>query len=184
MARRPSALARATRMSASAWSACSRAPMFSPTSMSAMSIDTISKAVCESSRRASTVLEMLHRVGQHFVVRLGRADGADDPLADAGDDRLFGGPADQLLQIRPHRHPGLDLQLDAVLGHGVERFAAGAAGRAVDHLGIDAGLHRFEHVAAGQVDGRGQLEIEILELGLVGGDRSPRITSGTLPPAR
>ena len=40
-ARRTSALARATRISASAWSAWSRAPMFSPTSMSAISIDTI-----------------------------------------------------------------------------------------------------------------------------------------------
>ena len=47
---------------------------------------------------------------------------------------------------------------------------AAAAGRAVDHLGIDAGLHGFEHVAAGQVDGRGQLEVEIDRLGLVGGD--------------
>ena len=28
-------------------------------------------------------------------VRLGRADGADDALADAGDDRLLGGAADQ-----------------------------------------------------------------------------------------
>ena len=129
IARRPSALARATRMSASAWSACKRAPMFSPTSMSAMSIETISKAVCESSRRASTVLEMRSGFCQHFVVRLGRADGADDALAHAGDDRLFGGPADQLVQVGPHRDPGLDLQLDAVLGHAVERFAAARCGR-------------------------------------------------------
>ena len=58
IARRPSARARATRVSASAWSACRRAPMLSPTSMSAMSIETISKAVWESSRRASTALEI------------------------------------------------------------------------------------------------------------------------------
>ncbi len=45
-----------------------------------------------------------------------------------------------------------------------------AAGRAVDHLGIDAGLHGLEHVAAGQVDGRGPLEVEVDDLGLVGGD--------------
>ena len=45
-----------------------------------------------------------------------------------------------------------------------------AAARAIDHLGIDAGLHGFEHVAAGQVDGRGQLEVEIDRLGLGGGD--------------
>ena len=45
--------------------------------------------------------------------------------------------------------------------------------RAIDHLGIDAGLHRFQHVTAGQVDGRGQLETEIDRLGLVGGDDGP-----------
>ena len=48
---------------------------------------------------------------------------------------------------------------------------AGAAAGAVDHLGIDAGLHGLQHVAAGQVDGRGQLEIEIDRLGLLGGDQ-------------
>ena len=46
-----------------------------------------------------------------------------------------------------------------------------AAAGAVDHLGIDAGLHGLEHVAAGQVDGRGQLEVEVDDLGLVGGDQ-------------
>ncbi len=40
---------------------------------------------------------------------------------------------------------------------------------AVDDLRIDAGLHGLEHVAAGQVDGRGLLEGQV-ELGLVGGD--------------
>ena len=172
MARRPSALARATRMSASAWSACKRAPMFSPTDTSPMSMETISKAVWASRRRPSTVFEMRSGRGQHFAVRLGRAQGADDALADAGDDRLFGGPADQLLQVRPHRHPGLDLHLDAVLGDAVEGFAAGAPRGAVDHLGIDAGLHGLQHVAAGQVDGGRQLEIQF-ELGLAGGDQRP-----------
>ena len=115
-------------------------------------------------------------------MRLGRADRADDALAHAGDDRLFGGPADQLSQVGPHRHPGLDLQLDAVLRHAVERLPAAAAAGAVDHLGIDAGLHGLQHVAAGQVDGRGQLEVRS-SLALLAAT-SARITSGTLPPAR
>ena len=68
-----------------------------------------------------------HRLGnavgvlQHFGVRLGRADRADDAFADAGDDRLFGRTADQLIQVGPHGDPRLDLQLNAVLGDGVER---------------------------------------------------------------
>ena len=40
---------------------------------------------------------------------------------------------------------------------------------AVDHLGIDAGLHGFQHVAPGQVDGRRLVEVEI-QVGAVGGD--------------
>ena len=99
-------------------------------------------------------------------MRGGRADGADDSFAHPGNDRLFGGPADDLPQVRPHRYPGLDLQLDSVLGHAVERFSAAAADGTVDHLGIDAGLDGFEHVSSGQVDGGRQLEVEV-QLGLV-----------------
>ena len=133
--------------------------MLSPTSMSAMSIETISNAVCESSLRASTAFEMRSGFCQHLGVRLGRADGADDAFADAGDDRLFGRAADQLVEVRPHGDAGLHLELNAVLGDGVERLAAcRVLRRAVDHLGIDARLHGLEHVAAGQVDGGGQLE--------------------------
>ena len=105
-------------------------------------------------------------------MRLGRAQGADDALADAGDDRLFGRPADQLLQVGPDRDAGLDLHLDAVFGDAVERSRPLLARGAIDHLGIDAGLHGLQHVAAGQVDGRGQLEVEF-ELGLAGGDQRP-----------
>ena len=78
-------------------------------------------------------------------------------------------PADQPLQVGPHGDAGLHLELNAVLGDGVERAAAAAG--AVDHLGIDAGLHRFEHVAAGQVDGGRLAEREADDLGLVGGDQ-------------
>ena len=40
---------------------------------------------------------------------------------------------------------------------------------AVDHLRIDAGLHGVEHVAAGQVDGRGPVEIQV-DVGAMGGN--------------
>ena len=133
-------------------------------------METISKAVCESNRRESTILEMRSGILQHHVVRHGRADGADNALADAGDNRLLGGPADQLLQVGPHGHAGLDLQLHAVLRHAVERIPAQVPRGTVDDLGIDAGLHGFQHVAAGQVDGGCQLEVEF-ELGLPRGDQ-------------
>ena len=55
-------------------------------------------------------------------------------------------------------------------GHGIERLAAGITCRTINHLWIDAGLHGFQHVTPGQIDGRGQLEIEIDRLGLIGGD--------------
>ena len=40
---------------------------------------------------------------------------------------------------------------------------------AVDHFGIDAGLHGFEHVAAGQVDGGGAVEVQV-DVGPMRGD--------------
>ena len=40
-------------------------------------------------------------------------------------------------------------------------------GRAVDDFGIDAGLHGFEHVAAGQVDRRGLAKREAMILALL-----------------
>ena len=74
----------------------------------------------------------------------------------------------------------LDLQLDAA--DAVERLAAHVASRAVDHLGIDARLHGLQHVAAGQVDRRGQFEREgifALRAAMIA-----RITAAALPPAR
>ena len=58
MARRSSALAWAMFLSALAWSICKAAPMFLPMSMSAMSMESISKAVPASSPLRSTSLEM------------------------------------------------------------------------------------------------------------------------------
>jgi hypothetical protein len=128
MARRFSASAWATRLSASAWSAWSLAPMLSPTSMSAMSIERISKAV-PASRPAGQ-----HRLGdavgvlEHLLVALGRADGGDDALADAGDDGLLGGAADEALEVGADGDAGLGLELDAVLGDGVDGVAAAGRG--------------------------------------------------------
>ena len=58
MARRSSALACAIFLSALAWSICKAAPMFLPMSISAISIDRISKAVPASKPLRSTSLEI------------------------------------------------------------------------------------------------------------------------------
>ena len=67
----------------------------------------------------------------------------------------------------------LALTLDAVLGHAVDGGLAGRGIRAVDDLGIDAGLHGLEHGLAGalggEVDGAGAVEVEV-NAGLVRGD--------------
>ena len=117
-----------------------------------------------------------HRLGNavgplhHLQVALRRADRGDDALAHPGDDRLFRGAADELLDVGPHGDPGTDLQLDAVLGDGAECGAAGALGiGAIDHLGTDAGLDGVNNVAARQVDGRRAVEIQI-DVGAMGGD--------------
>ena len=143
--------------------------MFSATSISATSIDTISNAVCESSELLQHRLRDQVGVGQHVGVVLGAADGLDDALADAGDDGLLGGPADQAVELGPHRHPRPGLELDAVLADAVERLLALGRVGAVDDLGIDADLDGLEHVAAGQVDGGGHAPGQV-HAGLVGGD--------------
>ena len=75
------------------------------------------------------------------------------------------------------------LQLDAVAGNGAERrlFRFLRIG-AVDHFRIDARLHGVEHVAAGQVDGRCAIEVEIDVARCAA--MIALITPGTLPPAR
>ena len=99
---------------------------------------------------------------QHLFVGFGRADGADDPLADAGEDRLLARAAHQPVDVGAHRHPREGQELDAVLGH--RRHLGGR-----DHLGIDAHLHRLEDIAAGQVDRR-RLLVGERDSRLVGGD--------------
>src|SRR6185369_5271300 len=46
---------------------------------------------------------------QHGLVGLGRADGGDDALADAGDDGLFGGAADKAGEVGADGDAGLGL---------------------------------------------------------------------------
>src|SRR5690606_28430872 len=91
------------------------------------------------------------------------------PLADAGDDRLLGRPADKALDVRAHRHPGLDLELDAILRYRVNRLPAHLPTGHVDHLRIDARLYRLEDVTAGEVDG-GRVRPGQVDPRLVGGD--------------
>ena len=109
-------------------------------------------------------------VFQNVGMLFGRADRRDDPLPHPRDDRFLGGPADELVEVGAHRDAGPHLELDAVFGHRIERLAATVLAGAIDHLGIDARLHRLADISAGQIDGGGQLEIEFLDLRLVGGD--------------
>ena len=134
-----------------------------------MSIETISNAVCASSELCSTACEIMFGLASTSLWSLGRADGLDDALADAGDDRLLGRPADQPLELGPHRHAGLGPELNAVAADGVEGLPALGRVGAVDDLRIDAGLDGVEDVAAGQVDGGGRLPRQV-DAGLVGGD--------------
>ena len=128
-ARRFSASAWATRRSAAAWSACSLAPMFSPD----VDVGDVDRDDLERRLRVERVVQHRlrdhARVGQHVLVVVGRADGLDDALADAGDDRLLGRPADEPFELRPHRHAGLGPQLNAVAADGVERTAGPWPGR-------------------------------------------------------
>ena len=112
------------------------------------------------------------RIGlfQYLQVRLGRADRIDDSFTHPGDDRFVGRPADQPVEVGPHRHFRLDLELNPVLGDPIDRVATRARIGAGDHLGIDARLHGLKHVAAGQVDGCGPLVRE-RNIGPVGGDQ-------------
>ena len=88
-ARRFSALAWATRRSAAAWLACRLAPMF----CAHVDLGHVDRHDLERGLRIERVLQHGLRdqvgVGQHVGMMLGAADGLDDALADAGDDRLL-----------------------------------------------------------------------------------------------
>ena len=87
-------------------------------------------------------------------MRLRRADGRDDALADARNNRLLARAADQPLDVRAHRHARLGAQLDAVLRNRGDD-------RRFNDLRVDAHLHRLQNVAPCQVDGAGLRKIEL-----------------------
>src|SRR5687768_17080041 len=89
--------------------------------------------------------------------------------SDAGDDRFLGCTADEALDVRPHRHPRLDLELNAVLGDGVDGVAAHGGAGHVNYLRVHAGLNGLEDVAPGEIDGGGAGPGK-LDARLVGGD--------------
>lgn len=91
---------------------------------------------------------------EHGLVRLRRADGRHDALADTRDDRLFARAADQPFDIRTHGHARLGAKLDAVLRNRGDD-------RRFDDLRVDAHLHGLQHVAARQIDGARFREVEL-----------------------
>ena len=93
----------------------------------------------------------------------GRTDRSHDAFADTGKDCLLAGAADKLLDVGTHGDAGLGDKLDTVFGNGCHR-------RRVNDLGVDRCLHSLEHVAAGEVDSRGGLEVKV-HVSLVGTDK-------------
>ncbi len=91
-----------------------------------------------------------------------RTDGRHDAFANAGDNRLFAGTTDELLDAGAHGNTGNGVQLDTVKGH-----CGNLRGR--DDLRVHGHLHGLEHVTAGKVDGGCFLEVE-LDVCLVGGN--------------
>ena len=137
-------------------------------------MERISKAVPASRPRASTVLEMLSGILQHVLVALGRADGGDDALADAGDDGVLLRAADEAVEVGAHGHAGLDLELDAVLGHAVDRSAGRRSGFGQS---MTLGLTEVRTASStscpalgGEVDGAGAVPVE-RDAGLLRGDQ-------------
>eukprot|EP00913_Durusdinium_trenchii_P028411 g26639.t1 len=122
------------------------------------------EALCENQPR--------DRVGvlENLLVTRCRADRLNDSLADAGDDRFFGGAADNLFQVDPHGHAGTHEYLNAVSRHRFQRLVPFARVGAVDHAGVDAGLHGFEEITPGEIDRLRRLPVDG-NIGPVGGDQ-------------
>ena len=102
----------------------------------------------------STLREDLVGVLQHRLVSVGGADCRDGALTHAGQDGLLARAANQPVEVGPYGDTRDSDELDPVLGHGGHP-------RRVDHAGVDAGLHRLQHVAARQVDGGGPLPCQV-----------------------
>ena len=141
--------------------------------MSAMSIETIWNAVWASSPRSSTALEIVS--GCSITSKWLSADPIEVMMPSPTRAMIVSSVAPPISCWRLVRTVtrARILQFDAVPGDGREgRFAAGAVSGQSITFGIDARLHRVEHVAAGQVDGAGPVEVEV-EVGPLGGDQRP-----------
>jgi len=92
------------------------------------------------------------------------ADGGDDALADARDDRLLARAADEPGYVRAHRDPRLRAELDAVLRDRGDD-------RRLDDLRVDRHLDGLEDVPAGEVDRAALLELQRNLRGLRGNQR-------------
>ena len=114
------------------------------------------------------------RIFQHILVRISGADRADDPFAHSRNDRFLRRATDEAVEMRAHRHARFYFRADAVLGYAVDGGAAHRRVGHIDHFGIDAGAHRFEHRFARafgrEIDGAGAIEIE-RDAGLVRRDQ-------------
>lgn len=104
------------------------------------------------------------RIFQHIRMSGCRAYGGDNAFAYPCNNGGFPGATYEAVDVGADGDPGPYFQFDAVLGHCRN-------GRGLDDLGIDAHLHRFQHVAACQVDGGGLFEGQV-NLGAVGRNES------------
>jgi len=120
--------------------------------------DQVLQLVVDAQSRLAQV-DRVDRVGRH---------GNRNPRA--GDDGFFGRSADQLFEVRADGNARPGTELNAVAADGAQRsFGIGLRIGAVDDLGIDARPDGIEHVAAGQVDRGGAVEVQI-DVGPMGGN--------------
>ena len=108
--------------------------MLSPTSMSAMSIERISKAVPASSPFSSTRLEIESGFSSTCLCVSAEPMAVTMPSPTRAMIVSSVGTADQPVDVGADGDPGLHLELDAVLGHAVDRLPALGRVGAVDHL--------------------------------------------------
>src|SRR5262249_9851545 len=108
-------------------------------------------------------------VGQYIRMMFRTADGFHDAFADAGDDRLFGGPAHQPVELGTDRPGGAHLQLDAVAADAFQVCLSLRRIGAIDDARIDVNLNGFENVAASELDALCNMPWQI-DAGFMGGD--------------
>ena len=108
-------------------------------------------------------------VFQYGFITVRGADGADNALADAGDDCFFGGAADEASEVSADGNAGFDEHADSIFGNGVEHGGAFGWIWAIDDFWVNARADGVIDVAAGKVDCGSPLEVEF-DIGFVGGD--------------